>query len=96
MIGKFNKLLMWRRYLLYFFRFGNNIKRVPKIKSIFEILLDSISDKILIILLIAATISTILGSIEDPSNGWIDGISIYLAVIAIVAITSANNYVKEK
>lgn len=81
-------------YRLY--RFGNNIKRIPKIKSIFEILYESISDKILIILLIAATVSTILGSIEDPTNGWIDGVSIYLAVVAIVSITSANNYVKEK
>lgn len=76
--------------------FGRNIKRIPKIKSIFEILLDAVSDKILIILLIAATISTILGSIEDPSHGWIDGCSIYFAVIAITSITTANNYIKEK
>lgn len=29
-------------------------------------------------------------------NGWIDGISVYIAVVAIVSITSGNNYAKEK
>jgi magnesium-transporting ATPase (P-type) len=39
------------------------VKRIPKIKTLWEILLDAIGDKILIILLIAATISTVLGVI---------------------------------
>lgn len=83
--------------LIYIYnRYGTNVKRIPKIKSIFEIILDSLSDKILIILLIAATVSMALGIYQDPSHGWIDGLSIYLAVIAIVSITSSNNWVKEK
>lgn len=77
-------------------RFGNNVKRIPKIKSIWEIMLETLSDKILIILLIAATVSTILGVIQDPAHGWIDGISVYVAVVVIVSITSGNNYAKEK
>jgi len=28
-------------------------------------------------------------------SGWIDGLSIYIAVIIIVAVTSGNNYIKE-
>lgn len=27
--------------------------------------------------------------------GWIDGLSIYIAVIIIVTVTSGNNYIKE-
>ena len=77
-------------------RYGNNIKRIPKIKSIWEIMLETLSDKILIILLIAATVSTILGVVQDPKHGWIDGISVYVAVVVIVSITSGNNYAKEK
>jgi Ca2+-transporting ATPase len=78
-------------------KFGSNTKRIPRIKGVFEIVIECLSDKILIILLIAATISMILGIItEGPSKGWIDGASIYFAVIAIVSITTANNYVKEK
>jgi Ca2+-transporting ATPase len=39
----------------------------------------------------------ILGIItEGAAKGWIDGASIYFAVVAIVSITTANNYVKEK
>lgn len=73
------------------------MKRIPKIKGVFEIVIECLSDKILIILLIAATISMGLGIWSDgPALGWIDGASIYFAVIAIVSITTANNYVKEK
>jgi magnesium-transporting ATPase (P-type) len=72
------------------------LKRIPKIKSIFEIIFEAFSDKILIILLIAATVSMALGSYEDPAYGWIDGLSIYIAVVAIVSITSTNNWIKEK
>jgi Ca2+ transporting ATPase len=27
--------------------------------------------------------------------GWVDGLSIYIAVIIIVTVTSGNNYIKE-
>ena len=72
------------------------MKRIPKIKSIFEIIFEAFSDKILIILLVAATISMVLGIVQDPEYGWIDGLSIYIAVVAIVSITSTNNWIKEK
>jgi hypothetical protein len=84
-------------YNIYFFRFGTNVKRIPKIKSLFELILEALSDKILIILLIAATVSLAIGIAEHGiETGWIDGASIYLAVVAIVAIGSGNNWVKEK
>ena len=47
--------------------------------------------------MVAATVSMVLGIYQDGwAHGWIDGVSIYLAVVAIVAITSINNWVKEK
>ena len=64
--------------------------------NIFEIMIEPLKDKIVIILLIAALISTVLGVIQDPSSGWIDGASIFFAVAVIVVVTTANNYAKEK
>ena len=29
-------------------------------------------------------------------HGWIEGLSIFIAVIIIVSVTAGNNYVKEK
>lgn len=82
---------------VYNIRYGTNVKRIPKIKSLFELIIEALSDKILIILLIAATVSMTLGIISDGwPEGAIDGASIYIAVIAITSITSGNNYVKEK
>jgi len=47
-------------------------------------------------LLLAATVSLIIGIIENGwQSGWIDGLSIYIAVIIIVTVTSGNNYAKE-
>jgi len=48
-------------------------------------------------LLLAATVSLIIGIIENGlKHGWIEGLSIYIAVIIIVTVTSGNNYLKEK
>ena len=41
--------------------------------------------------------SLIVGVLEDGwDTGWIDGVSIYFAVIIIVTVTAGNNYMKEK
>ncbi len=59
--------------------------------------IEASSDVILVMLFIAATISLVIGIVEDGwKSGWIDGVSIYIAVVIIVTITSGNNYVKEK
>jgi Ca2+ transporting ATPase len=37
-----------------------------------------------------------IGIVENGiETGWIDGLSIYIAVIIIVTVTSGNNYMKE-
>ena len=59
--------------------------------------MEALGDKILQILLLAATVSLIIGIIQSGwTHGWIEGSSIYLAVVIIVSVTSGNNYVKEK
>jgi P-type E1-E2 ATPase len=78
-------------------RYGTNTKRLPKIRTLWELILEPFEDKILQILLVAATVSLIIGVIQHGwSHGWIEGTSIYLAVTIITAVTAGNNYIKEK
>ncbi len=45
---------------------------------------------------IAAFFTIITGMIADWRNGWVEGVSIYVAIIIIVTITSGNDYAKDK
>jgi len=47
-------------------------------------------------LLLAAAVSLCIGIYENGmETGWIDGLSIFIAVTIIVTVTSGNNYLKE-
>jgi P-type Ca2+ transporter type 2B len=47
--------------------------------------------------LLAALVSLIIGVINDGiAHGWIEGMSIFVAVVIIVSVTAGNNYAKEK
>ena len=43
-------------------------------------------------LLLAATISLIIGILEEPQTGWIEGSAIFVAVFLVAIITTANQY----
>ena len=45
---------------------------------------------------IAAFFTIITGMIADPKWGWVEGVSIYVAILIIVTITSGNDYVKDQ
>jgi magnesium-transporting ATPase (P-type) len=58
---------------------------------------EILEDKILRILLLAATVSLGIGIWkEGVEKGWYEGVTIYLAVIIITAVSATNDYVKEK
>jgi P-type E1-E2 ATPase len=49
------------------------------------------------ILSAAALVSLITGVISKGwAEGWIEGVSILLAIVAVVSVASFNNYVKEQ
>eukprot|EP00049_Salpingoeca_infusionum_P017584 m.353531 g.353531 ORF g.353531 m.353531 type:complete len:1151 (+) comp16786_c0_seq1:587-4039(+) len=78
-------------------RFGEN--RLPDIgyKGFWRLVLEALQDKTLIMLLIAAIISLAIGiATEGAKTGWKDGVAVIIAVIVVVAITSVNDYQKEK
>jgi calcium-translocating P-type ATPase len=46
---------------------------------------------------LAATVSFIIGVYKDGwAHGWVEGLSIFIAVTIIVSVTAGNNYIKEK
>lgn len=78
-------------------RYGSNSKKLPKIRSLWELIMENFEERILQILLIAATVSLIIGVIQQGwAHGWVEGASIYIAIVIIVAVTAGNNYIKEK
>ena len=59
--------------------------------------MENFEDDMLKILCVSAVVSLVLGiATEGIKEGWLEGASILIAVIIIVTVTSANNYIKEK
>lgn len=59
--------------------------------------MENFEDDMLKILCVSAVVSLVLGiATEGIKEGWLEGASILMAVIIIVTVTSANNYIKEK
>jgi P-type Ca2+ transporter type 2B len=57
---------------------------------------ECFEDVILQILIVATFVSLITGGIQDGLLGLVDGFSILIAIVIIVAVTVGNNLVKEK
>jgi len=62
------------------------------------LILENFNDKINLVLCAAAVVSMIIGIINhphDPLEGMIEGTSICIALIIIIAVNSGNNYASE-
>jgi len=75
----------------------NNNKPAPIItKGAWEIVKDNLNDKFTIILIIAAFVSLALGIYtEGFKYGWIDGLSITIAVVIITTVNTVNEKSKQ-
>jgi Ca2+-transporting ATPase len=74
--------------------YGNNILPTIPIKSFLYFLLKAASDRILIMLSIAAIISLFVNSNHD--DGWIEGAAIFCAVIIVILVNSINDWRKDR
>lgn len=63
---------------------------------LFKLIVECLADTMLQILLVAALASLIVGMIEEPSEGWYEGTTIFFAIFLIISITAGNNYIKER
>ena len=83
--------------IFFFLRFGNNQPIITPAKTIWELIIEQFEDFLLKVLCAAAAISLLIGIWRDGiEEGWLEGFAIIVAIVIIVAVTSSNNYVKEK
>eukprot|EP00800_Vazella_pourtalesii_P020551 TRINITY_DN7314_c0_g1_i2.p1 TRINITY_DN7314_c0_g1~~TRINITY_DN7314_c0_g1_i2.p1 ORF type:complete len:854 (-),score=227.21 TRINITY_DN7314_c0_g1_i2:1277-3838(-) len=81
--------------------YGDNVLPKGKERTIFRILLEAASDKLLIILTILAFVSIMLQVAFAKDNderrfAWIDGAAIFAAVVIVIAVSSGNDWAKER
>jgi hypothetical protein len=60
------------------------------------LLREQFEDSTLRVLLVAATLTLLVGLAEDLNRGWVEGASIYFAVAFIACFASGFNVMKEK
>lgn len=99
------KYLNWNRYKKY----GDNKlpDRIPK--TLWQLIVEAMKDKTMLLLSAAAIVSFILGLYEyffqppeyDPEGNkinkvdWIEGVAIMMAVVVVVLVGAINDYQKE-
>ncbi|PVV01998.1 hypothetical protein BB560_003554 [Smittium megazygosporum] len=87
--------------------FGENILPPRKQKSFFKLMLAVLNDKMLLLLVFAAIVSTSIGIYEDVrvtgnsaednnDTHWIEGFSIIIAIAIVVLVSASNDYFKDK
>jgi magnesium-transporting ATPase (P-type) len=60
-------------------------------------IMENFEDQTIQILCFAAIASLVLGiATHGWAEGWLEGVSIILAVVIITVVTSGNNYMKEQ
>jgi magnesium-transporting ATPase (P-type) len=64
-------------------------------KPFYMLVWEALNDTTLIILMAAAIVSLVLGILEDPNEGWIEGSAILFAVFVVSMVSSVNDYTKE-
>lgn len=64
--------------------------------SFLDSLKESLNEKILAVIAIMAVLSILTGIIYAPRTGWIEGVSILIALFILVLISSLNDLSKDK
>jgi len=77
--------------------FGENRLEEKEPTGFFEYFFDALKDETLIILMVSAVISIVLEcTLEDASEGWIEGTAILVTVMIVASVTAGNDVVKDK
>jgi P-type Ca2+ transporter type 2B len=75
--------------------YGKNTPYTRLRDNIFDIIWNALQDTVLQILIAASVISLIIGTMQDPSQGWLEGVAILAAVLIVIIVTSTNDYLKD-
>lgn len=78
-------------------KYGNNDPIVKEPKTLWEMIMATFEDQTIQILCFAAIASLVLGILSHGlKSGWLEGVSIILAVVIISGVTAGNEYMKDK
>jgi len=90
-----NKGLNKQQVIIMREKFGKNIFPESPMESYLELLFGALTDTTLLVLLAAATVSIIVGAIEEPDHGWIEAAALFIAVALVSNISAGNDYSKQ-
>jgi magnesium-transporting ATPase (P-type) len=82
-------------------QFGVNELPKPAQDSWLSLFLGSFHDEVLIILMLTAAVSIVIGAIPgmDPEGGnlgWVDGFAVLIAVFIVASVSATNDYNKQR
>ncbi|KAL9656250.1 hypothetical protein ABK040_007865 [Willaertia magna] len=82
-------------------QFGKNEYPRKPLKPLWKLFIDALKEPILIVLLVLALVSIVLGVAfpereEDRKFGWIEGVAIIAAVLIVSTVASVNDWQKER
>lgn len=75
-------------------KFGNNAFPESPMDSYLALLFGALTDTTLLILIAAATVSLVIGTLTED-NGWIEGTAIFIAIFLVSNISAGNDYTKQ-
>ncbi len=79
------------------YSFGQNTKPLAQVPPLIDSIKEALDDRILLALAVAAFLTIITNMVaEGPAWGWVQGVSIYIAIFIVVAIGSLNDWAKDK
>jgi len=76
-------------------KFGTNQFPESPMESFLSLLFKALTDTTLMILIAAASVSLVIGLLEDPEEGWLEGTAIFIAVFLVSNIAAFNDYSKQ-
>ena len=78
--------------------FGGNTFEVEPPPTFLQLCWDAVQDPTLIILIICAIISIVLGLLfeEEKTVAWIEGVAILFSAVIVTLVTATNDFQKEK
>jgi len=77
--------------------YGTNAFIPPKIKTLYELIMENFEDTINLVLLAASIVSLAIGLIKEGfPEGMIEGTSIMIALTIIIVVNSGNNWISEQ
>eukprot|EP00340_Litonotus_pictus_P000633 CAMPEP_0170521718 /NCGR_PEP_ID=MMETSP0209-20121228/7085_1 /TAXON_ID=665100 ORGANISM="Litonotus pictus, Strain P1" /NCGR_SAMPLE_ID=MMETSP0209 /ASSEMBLY_ACC=CAM_ASM_000301 /LENGTH=1049 /DNA_ID=CAMNT_0010808745 /DNA_START=1 /DNA_END=3150 /DNA_ORIENTATION=- len=78
-------------------KYGSNARVEKEDKSYMDFVWESLEDQMMQILIAASIVSTVIGILQEGlSTGWIEGASIFLAVVIVTGISSFQNWSKDQ